>query len=142
MERCSLWFRWGVLPILVLFLAGLGTPVLAQAPAAPPPAQTPAQTFQPQQLDDLVAPIALYPDPLLGQVLVACTYPLELVEAQQWLQANGNLHGQQLTDGEPHKTKGQTAVHPERDGDPGEPGGAGPHRNSPRRSPGDLRPHL
>jgi len=98
MERCSLWFRWGVLPILVLFLAGLGTPVLAQAPAAPPPAQTPAQTFQPQQLDDLVAPIALYPDPLLGQVLVACTYPVELVEAQQWLQANGSLHGQQLTD--------------------------------------------
>jgi hypothetical protein len=52
----------------------------------------------PQQLDDLVAPIALYPDPLLGQVLVACTYPVELVEAQQWLQANGNLHGQQLMD--------------------------------------------
>jgi hypothetical protein len=52
----------------------------------------------PQQLDDLVAPIALYPDPLLGQVLVACTYPVELVEAQQWLQANSSLHGQQLTD--------------------------------------------
>jgi uncharacterized membrane protein YgcG len=100
MKRCSvrLWFRWGILPILVLVLAGIGTPVLAQTPAVPPPNQTPAQTFQPQQLDDLVAPIALYPDPLLGQVLVACTYPVELVEAQQWLQANRNLHGQQLTD--------------------------------------------
>jgi hypothetical protein len=80
-------------------MVGLGPPVLAQAPAAPPPNQSQAQTFQPRQLDDLVAPIALYPDPLLGQVLVASTYPLELVEAQQWLQANGNnLHGPQLTD--------------------------------------------
>ena len=100
MKRCSvgLWFRWGMLPILVLVLAGIGPPVMAQAPSVPPPNQTPAQSFQPQQLDDLVAPIALYPDPLLGQVLVACTYPVELVEAQQWLQANNNLQGQQLTD--------------------------------------------
>jgi hypothetical protein len=52
----------------------------------------------PRQLDNLVAPIALYPDPLLGQVLAASTYPLELVQAQQWLRANGNLHGQQLMD--------------------------------------------
>ncbi len=52
----------------------------------------------PQQLDDLVAPVALYPDPLLGEVLAACTYPVELVEAEQWLQANSNLHGQQLMD--------------------------------------------
>jgi hypothetical protein len=44
-----------------------------------------------EQLDTLIAPIALYPDPLVGQVLVACTYPLELVEAQQWLQANHNF---------------------------------------------------
>jgi hypothetical protein len=49
-------------------------------------------------LENLVAPIALYPDPLLGQVLAASTYPVELVEAQQWLQANTNLRGQQLTD--------------------------------------------
>jgi hypothetical protein len=79
----------------VLLVAGMGTVATAQAPA-PPPAQS--QTFAPQQLDNLVAPIALYPDPLLGQVLAATTYPVELVEAQQWLQANGNLHGQQLTD--------------------------------------------
>ena len=38
-----------------------------------------------QQLDDLVTPIALYPDPLLGEVLAASTYPLEVVEANQWL---------------------------------------------------------
>jgi hypothetical protein len=48
------------------------------------------------QLDDLVSPIALYPDPLLSQVL-ACTYPLELVEASQWLQRNPGLTGTALT---------------------------------------------
>jgi hypothetical protein len=79
-------------------MAGMGTAVLAQGPVAPPPNQAQAQALAPQQLDNLVAPIALYPDPLLGQVMAACTYPVELVEAQQWLQANGNLQGQQLTD--------------------------------------------
>ena len=100
MERCSvrMWFRRGILWICVLVMAGIGPLLLAQAPAGPPPGQARAQALPPQQLDDLVAPIALYPDPLLGQVLVACTYPLELVEAQQWLQANSNLHGQQLMD--------------------------------------------
>ncbi len=38
----------------------------------------------PQQLDDLVAPIALYPDPLVGEVLAASTYPMEIAEAEQW----------------------------------------------------------
>jgi hypothetical protein len=50
------------------------------------------------QLDNLVAPIALYPDPLLSQMLVASTYPLEVVEANQWLQQNKNLQGQALID--------------------------------------------
>ncbi len=63
-----------------------------------PPAPPATQSLAPQQLDDLVAPVALYPDPLLGQVLAASTYPVELVEAQQWLTANRNLQGQQLTD--------------------------------------------
>ncbi len=81
----------------ILLMAG--TAALAQT-QAPPPAQAQAQsqTFAPQQLDNLVAPIALYPDPLLGQVLAASTYPVELVEAQQWLQANSALQGTQLTD--------------------------------------------
>ena len=60
--------------------------------------QAPAQMLPPQQLDNLVAPIALYPDPLLSQVLAASTYPVELVEAQQWSLANQNLSGQQLMD--------------------------------------------
>jgi hypothetical protein len=97
MERRSnrFGFRQLVSVGCVLLMAGMGSVAMAQAPA-PPPAQS--QTFAPQQLDNLVAPIALYPDPLLGQVLAATTYPVELVEAQQWLQANTNLHGIQLTD--------------------------------------------
>jgi Protein of unknown function (DUF3300) len=62
-------------------------------------AQAPApQAFPPDQLNAMVAPIALYPDNLLSQVLVASTYPLEVVEAAQWLRQNGNLRGQQLVD--------------------------------------------
>ncbi|HUB82237.1 MAG TPA: DUF3300 domain-containing protein [Bryobacteraceae bacterium] len=80
----------------ILLMAGMGSAALAQAPAPPPAAQS--QNLPPDQLENLVAPIALYPDPLLGQVLAASTYPVELVEAQQWLQANSNLHGQQLVD--------------------------------------------
>jgi hypothetical protein len=63
-------------------------------PVAPPP----EQTLTAEQLGDLVAPIALYPDPLLGQILVACTYPLEVVEAGQWLQKNPGLTGTALTE--------------------------------------------
>ena len=54
--------------------------------------------WSPDQLDNLVAPIALYPDPLLGQMLVASTYPLEVVEASRWLQQNRNLRGQDLVE--------------------------------------------
>ena len=60
--------------------------------------QAPQQVWSPEQLNNLVAPIALYPDPLLGQLLVASTYPLEVVEANQWLQRNKNLSGQELMD--------------------------------------------
>jgi hypothetical protein len=54
--------------------------------------------LSPEQLDNLVAPVALYPDPLLSTVLAASTYPLEIVEAQQWLQQNGNLRCDPLMD--------------------------------------------
>src|SRR5579864_5918586 len=50
------------------------------------------------QLDSLVAPIALYPDPLLSQTLVASTYPLEIIQLQQWLGKNKNLKDQALVD--------------------------------------------
>jgi len=49
------------------------------------------------QLDQLVAPIALYPDPLLAQVLVAATYPLEVVQAERWAKDNKDVTGEALT---------------------------------------------
>src|SRR6266576_781467 len=50
------------------------------------------------QLDSLVAPIALYPDPMLAQTLVASTYPLELIQLQQWLAKNPGLKDKALAD--------------------------------------------
>jgi len=67
-----------------------------QAPP-PPPLPPPGQALAPDQLDGLVAPIALYPDELVSQILVASTYPLELVQAWQWLQRNPGLTGPALT---------------------------------------------
>ena len=54
------------------------------------------KALSPAQLDSLIAPIALYPDPILSQVLVASTYPLEIVEAARWLKEHSNLQGSEL----------------------------------------------
>src|ERR1700689_4671017 len=86
---------------LVLVLPNSGSFLFSQQEPPPPPSQAPpppGQPMAPQQLDDLVAPIALYPDPLLGQILAASTYPLELSEAGQWLQQYRGLQGKKLTD--------------------------------------------
>lgn len=53
--------------------------------------------FKQEELDQIVAPIALYPDSLLSQVLMASTYPLEIVEAERFVKANPKLKGDQLT---------------------------------------------
>ncbi len=66
-------------------------PAPAQAPAAPPYAQ---QT--PEQLQELVAPIALYPDSLVAQILAASTFPEQVVEADRWVQAHPELKDQAL----------------------------------------------
>ena len=92
-------FRQAVSIVCSLALVPVGALLMAQQPV--PPAQNappPAQALSPEQLDTLLAPIALYPDSLLSQVLVASTYPLEVVEAAQWLAQNRNLQGQQLAD--------------------------------------------
>ena len=68
--------------------------VWAQAPAQQPA----AAPIPPDQLDSLVAPIALYPDPLLAQVLAASTYPVEIIQLQQWLTKNPGLKDQALED--------------------------------------------
>ena len=57
-----------------------------------------ATKIPPEQLDSLVAPIALYPDPLLAQTLAASTYPLEIIQLQQWLEQNKNLKDKALAD--------------------------------------------
>ncbi|HYX67807.1 MAG TPA: DUF3300 domain-containing protein [Terriglobales bacterium] len=67
-------------------------------PSTAPASDTQAATIPPDQLDSLVAPIALYPDPLLAQVLAASTYPLEIVQLQQWMDQNKGLTGKALTD--------------------------------------------
>jgi hypothetical protein len=56
-------------------------------------AQTDSAKYAPEQLDQMLAPIALYPDALLSQVLMAATYPLEVVEAARWSKANASLKG-------------------------------------------------
>src|SRR5665648_391412 len=55
------------------------------------------QLLDEAQLDQLVAPIALYSDPLLAQVLMASTYPLEVVQADRWAKTNAGLKGEALT---------------------------------------------
>lgn len=82
---------------------GLSSPLRAQT-APPPRPQPPAvaqiaedeQLLPAAQLDALTAPIALYPDTLLAQVLMASTYPLEVIQADRWLAANGSLKGDAL----------------------------------------------
>jgi len=71
--------------------------ILAQAQQNPAPAQGTVKLSS-NQLDSLVAPIALYPDPLLSQTLVAATYPLEIIQLQQWLEKNKGLKDKALDD--------------------------------------------
>ena len=54
--------------------------------------------FQAEELDQILAPIALYPDSLLAQVLMAATYPLEVVQADRWVRQNRNLPPEALND--------------------------------------------
>src|SRR4051795_7830942 len=90
------------------FLAGVLSAALIVATTgcvsnAAPNAQTVTEQMQPAQmtpeyLQDLVAPIALYPDELVAQVLAASTYPTEIVQAERWLQQHSTLKGTQLAD--------------------------------------------
>jgi hypothetical protein len=60
--------------------------------------QSPPQAAQqsPEQLQQLVAPIALYPDALIAQILAAATYPSEIVEAERWIEQHKDLKGDKL----------------------------------------------
>ncbi len=91
--------------LVVAALSALPAIALAQSTPPPLPAvvapPTPAQpALTAEQLDELVAPVALYPDVLVSPILAAATYPLEVVEAHRWLTqpANAALAGDALTD--------------------------------------------
>jgi uncharacterized membrane protein YgcG len=67
------------------------------AEVAPPSSSEAVQAAQsPEELNQLVAPIALYPDPLVAQIVAAASYPTEVVEANRWIQQNSGLKGNEL----------------------------------------------
>src|SRR5512137_928246 len=84
---CARLLMWS----LVLLLAAPPGGIMAQSPESDG-----QMIFRQEELDQMLAPIALYPDELLVQVLMAATYPLEVVRASRWIQANPNLRGEQL----------------------------------------------
>ena len=82
-------FRNILIWLLVLLMA-LPAPILAQEGKATP------KKFSQEELDQVLAPIALYPDSLLAQVFIASTYPLEVVMADRWVKQNKDLKGDEL----------------------------------------------
>ena len=86
--------------LLIAFLAVVALAPLpgpAQpTPVAPTPQSAPGSAYSQDELDQLLAPIALYPDQLLTQILMAATYPLEVVEAVRFVQQNPDLRGDAL----------------------------------------------
>ncbi|MFZ3327183.1 MAG: DUF3300 domain-containing protein, partial [Methylocella sp.] len=75
----------GIIAVLVALSLAMLAPLSAQ-PATPPA----GPLFTAPRLDQLLAPVALYPDDLLQQILIASTYPLEVVEAWRWRQSPEN----------------------------------------------------
>jgi hypothetical protein len=88
--------------VLIVVFCCLLTQLTAQANSYGPTSQSneqspsPAGQQSPQELQQLVAPIALYPDALVAQVLAAATYPTEIVEADRWMQNHSDLKGEDL----------------------------------------------
>ena len=78
-------------------LVGLLAALLAAAPGSLAQEATPTATFSQEELEQVLAPIALHPDSLVSQILMASTYPLEVVQADRWVKQNTNLKGDALT---------------------------------------------
>lgn len=98
MNFCILWTRLtAVMCTLLLVYVPVAPSETAQQSQAGATDQQ-ATKIPNDQLDSLVAPIALYPDPLLAQVLAASTYPLEIMQLQQWLGKNKDLKDKALAD--------------------------------------------
>jgi len=88
-QKFSYWMTW----LLVLLIAA---PPWAMAQGTQEDQESKA--FKQEQLDQMLAPIALYPDDLLTQILMASTYPLEIVQAARWTKQNEKLKGDALTE--------------------------------------------
>ena len=88
-QNFSCWMAW----LLVLLLAAPPW-VIAQDTQG----TQESKTFKQEELDQMLAPVALYPDDLLTQLLIASTYPLEIVQAARWATKNKNLKGDELTE--------------------------------------------
>ncbi len=73
--------------------------LVTAAPSQEKPAAAASEkpTFSAEEIEQLVAPVALHPDEVLAQILIASTYPLEVVEATRWVKGNGQLKGAELT---------------------------------------------
>jgi len=103
MNRKRFFLSEGIRNLMIAFLAVAIVPgdTLVSASfrqSAPAQSGDQAPKIPPDQLDSLVAPIALYPDPLLAQTLAASTYPLELIQLQQWLAKNPGLKDKALAE--------------------------------------------
>lgn len=81
--------KWLCGPVLAMLVAGF------QAFAQSPEDARHRPAYSQAELGQMVAPVALYPDALLSQLLMAATYPLEIVQAARWSRANPNLHGEE-----------------------------------------------
>jgi hypothetical protein len=84
-----------ILAALIVITSGCDAVAIQGSQGTQPAPIQPAQ-ISPEHMQQLVAPIALYPDELVAQVLAASTYPTEIVEANRWLQQNSSLKGAQL----------------------------------------------
>ena len=88
------WCRAVTLALVLIAATAVGA--LAQQSQTPASTEADQTLLKPEQLEALVAPIALYPDALLANMLAAATYPLEVVEADRWIKENKDLKGDAL----------------------------------------------
>src|SRR6266404_4987201 len=108
-EVTTIWLRRALVVVVaavVVLAAALSVQLAQGAPSqdAPPqgaapqgaPQATQTAPLTPEALQQLVAPIALYPDALVAQILAASTYPTQIVEANRWLQQHSDLQGDKL----------------------------------------------
>ena len=92
----------GILKVVILailvFLLGFPYGATAQQAGADIPEDNSVQAFRPEELDQMLAPIALYPDALLAQILTSATYPADIVNADRFTKEHPGLKADALVD--------------------------------------------